>query len=315
MKVYMKKSVMYSLLIATLTISLFSAIDMIQFAYANPLPFWERPVERGTVPPDRKTNPPIVAIFFPSNSNYRSNSFSIPIHAQVGDSSTAYSIRLDKVYYECDWQTNITFVYVAGVTDHQDPVYFNPITELLTTINITDVPEGRHSIRVFANETGTYRIQRHSNSSIYTFNDLYAFEMTRFAFVTFNIDTTPPALSNFSIENKTYNSTELPLSLNVDDPDSKITYSLDGQRNITITRNITLTNLTIGTHDIIAYATDSFGNVGYQEAVFTVAQPAPTINVLEAASVAAIGIILVCSGFFVYKKKNSILQKFISKQA
>ncbi|MEM2293950.1 MAG: hypothetical protein QXX41_11815 [Nitrososphaerota archaeon] len=45
-------------------------------------------------------------------------------------------------------------------------------------------------------------------------------------------------------------------------------YSLDGQANITITGNTTLTGLSDGTHSLIVYATDTDGNTGASETVY-----------------------------------------------
>jgi len=51
-------------------------------------------------------------------------------------------------------------------------------------------------------------------------------------------------------------------------------YSLDNQANQTINGNCTLTGLTVGTHSIVVYANDTFGNMGKSETVtFTVAKP------------------------------------------
>jgi hypothetical protein len=45
-------------------------------------------------------------------------------------------------------------------------------------------------------------------------------------------------------------------------------YSLDDQSNITIAQNTTLTGLLDGTHRIIIYANDTFGNMGASEMVY-----------------------------------------------
>ena len=85
-------------------------------------------------------------------------------------------------------------------------------------------------------------------------------------------DTAPPQISNLSIENKTYNSTEIPLEFCTNENTPLLTYSLDDQANLTIAGNTTLSGLSNGPHSIIVYATDSAGNVGISENVaFTIA--------------------------------------------
>jgi hypothetical protein len=81
-------------------------------------------------------------------------------------------------------------------------------------------------------------------------------------------DTTPPAISILSPENKTFAINHVPLIFTINESASWICYSLDGQPNVTITQNITLTGLLDGTHKVIVYANDTFGNMGTSEMVY-----------------------------------------------
>jgi len=81
-------------------------------------------------------------------------------------------------------------------------------------------------------------------------------------------DITPPTISIVSPENKTYSANTVPLTLTVDEATSWIGYSLDGQANITITGNTTLTELSDGTHSLVAYASDVAGNTGSSGMVY-----------------------------------------------
>jgi hypothetical protein len=56
----------------------------------------------------------------------------------------------------------------------------------------------------------------------------------------FQTDTTPPIISLLSPENKTYYTTEIPLSFKVNETPTWMSYSLNGQANVTIVGNITL---------------------------------------------------------------------------
>jgi len=84
---------------------------------------------------------------------------------------------------------------------------------------------------------------------------------------------TPPSIEILSSQNLTYASSSIPLTFTVYDysPISWIGYSLDNQANVTITGNTTLTSLSDGTHEIVVYANDTFGNMGASNKIcFTV---------------------------------------------
>jgi hypothetical protein len=95
--------------------------------------------------------------------------------------------------------------------------------------------------------------------------------------INFTVDTVIPLISNLSIENKVYNSTNIPLSFSINKIISQISYCLDNQRNVTIVGNATLTGLTDGLHSLVVYANDGAGNVGKSDTVFfTVSNPTPS---------------------------------------
>jgi len=77
-----------------------------------------------------------------------------------------------------------------------------------------------------------------------------------------------PKITILSPENTTYESNFVSLTFTVDVPTSWMGYSLDDQTNITITENITLTDLSYAVHDIIVYASDSSGETSSSEKVY-----------------------------------------------
>jgi hypothetical protein len=95
--------------------------------------------------------------------------------------------------------------------------------------------------------------------------------------VHFTIDTTPPSISITSPENKTYATTDIPLTFTVDESVSWMAYSLDGQADMTISGNTTLYGLSEGSHSLTVHAEDTTGNTGASEKIyFTVeTQPSP----------------------------------------
>jgi len=84
------------------------------------------------------------------------------------------------------------------------------------------------------------------------------------------IDTTPPTISILSPQNTTYSTTDVPLTFTVDETANWMGYSLDGQANVTITGNTTLTGLSNGPHHLKVYANDTYGNIGSDYTYFTV---------------------------------------------
>ncbi len=84
-------------------------------------------------------------------------------------------------------------------------------------------------------------------------------------------DLTPPLIHLLSPENATYEVSTIPLIFTVDERIHWTGYSLNNIRNVTISGNTTLRDLTDGSHSIIAYTNDTSGNMGCSEKLhFTV---------------------------------------------
>jgi hypothetical protein len=159
-----------------------------------------------------------------------------------------------------------------------------PATARSFNVTLKGLTDGSHTLVVYAEDT---------------FGNVGASETVNFA-----IDTKAPVISILSIQNKTYDSATIPLTFAVGESTIKIEYSLDGQNNITINENATLTRLSNGVHNVTAYAWDVAGNVGTSETItFTIAEPelfpATPATVASVASVATAG-----AGLLVYFKKR-----------
>jgi hypothetical protein len=100
--------------------------------------------------------------------------------------------------------------------------------------------------------------------------------------------------------NGTYFSSSVSLSFTLNKPVTEISYSLDGEANVSITGNITLSGLSSGFHGLRVYATDTFGNLGASETVtFTVATfPIILIAAIVVTVVVAVGLL------FYFKKRK-----------
>jgi len=83
-------------------------------------------------------------------------------------------------------------------------------------------------------------------------------------------DTTPPTISILSPKNMIYRTPNVSLIFMVSEVTDWIGYSLDGQTNVTITGNTTLTGLPNGLHFLEVYANDTCGNIGFDYTYFTV---------------------------------------------
>jgi hypothetical protein len=118
-------------------------------------------------------------------------------------------------------------------------------------------------------------------------------------------DSTPPTINILSIESKTYNTTNIPLTFTVNEETSQVSYSLDGHDNVTITGNSTLTELTIGPHSLTLYARDLAGNTGASQTVdFTIAEEAEPFPAILIATASAASVAVIDLWLLVYVKKR-----------
>jgi hypothetical protein len=282
-----KKELLTAIIILTLLFSAVAGTQLVNFATANPNPF---PFGEA-VPPDASTKPPTITV---SSTIVNGNNVTINFKATVGESTTAFSAWISKVYYNSDWNHNRTYVYQ----------FYDPIQNILDVQKRTEyslcelnIPEGKHTITVYALEEGKYIRQA----------TMHMFNITSFSSVNFTINTMPPNVSVLSVESKTYVATDVPLTFTVNESVSHIKYSLDGQDNVTIAGNTTLSGLPVGVHNVTVYAWDAVGNVGASETVyFTIAEPEPEpFPTTLVATASGATIVLVSTGLLVYFRKRT----------
>jgi parallel beta-helix repeat protein len=125
----------------------------------------------------------------------------------------------------------------------------------------------------------------------------------------------PLAIYIISPENKTYTVSNVSLTFTVNNPTSWIGYSLDGQTNVTISENTTLTGLSAGLHNITLYANDADGKTATSQTVyFTIsiqAQPGepfpfPLTWIVAAAVIAVCGVAITL-GLVIYRRRRTTL--------
>jgi len=84
-----------------------------------------------------------------------------------------------------------------------------------------------------------------------------------------------PVIIIVSPENMRYAVNTVSLTFTVSEPTSWVGYSLDGQANVTITGNTTLTGLSEGSHSLIVFAKDEDGNTGASGIIYFNIAPQP----------------------------------------
>jgi Bacterial Ig-like domain len=140
-----------------------------------------------------------------------------------------------------------------------------------------------------------------------TFSDILPVSST----INFTVDTTPPNVLILSLQNKLYNSSNIPLVFTVNETTSQITYIMD-KKVYTIYGNTTLTSLQDGDHTLTVYATDEAGNAGASKTIdFTVQVPLPPQIALPILPPMAIVLIGGLSLLIYSKKRNHTKAKNI----
>lgn len=81
--------------------------------------------------------------------------------------------------------------------------------------------------------------------------------------------TVPPIITTSAPQNGTFTTTDK-LVFTTNKPVTSMSYSLDRQTNVTVTGNLSLTEVALGTHNITVYAVDKYGNSGSESLTFTV---------------------------------------------
>jgi len=144
---------------------------------------------------------------------------------------------------------NETVFRMAYSIDGQSNIGFTGNTTL------TGWPEGSHCVVVYAIDTfGHVAVS---------------------GAVFFTIDLSPPFIVVLSPQNKTYDTTDVPLTFATNEPVSGMAYSLDGQTDVVIAGNATRAVLSEGSHRVVVYANDTAGNAGGSAVVYFNVAPFP----------------------------------------
>jgi hypothetical protein len=284
-----KKTLLTEIILMALLFSAVAGTQFVNLGTANPqFPY----VPGGEIRPEQvDAEPPVITILPPQNNSVtEQGNITLSISATSGNVSGDSTTWISTIRYETDWLQDDVYVYVYGYIEL-------PPVLTLTGINGTRIPEGTHSVTVYANEKGQYRDNTPRGEHPGT---LYTFTIEGSSTVFFTVDRTSPIVSVLLLENKTYGKS-FPLNFTVNESVSNVKYSLDGLNNVTVAGNATLTGLSNGNHNVTVYATDEAGNTGATETIyFSVEEPFPLVLVIAASvSIATISI-----GLLVYFKKR-----------
>jgi hypothetical protein len=273
-----KTTVALSLVFTFLPAMLLPIIEVYSQAY----PY--NPVYRDIMPPEG-AEAPIVTIYTPKNSSSHPKNVTLTFYVTLPQTNDNKSIDgLLKIYYRGSWE-NKDVAFTPGV--------------LGGSIDLFDAPGGSLSVTVYA--VGVGYIETGSDAQ-HTYYD--RFEITGYSTVSFIKDVVPPRINVLSPRNATYPSSMVSLEFTVNEPSSKIEYCLDGQDNVTISGNSTLSVLANGSHNVTVYVSDEAGNTGASETIcFNVDVPEPFPKTFFIGSVIAVAAV-VGLGLLVYYKKR-----------
>jgi len=242
------------------------------------------------------------------NKLYNTKTVKLAFYVTVGE-NTSRSL-ISNICYETDWQKeNKTIFSYDGYflrelwVQLSGPRTFTyPISTSFQSLELTDIPEGNHSIKIYATVWHYSSIEKLQSvfESYLQYRDLTMANHS--ATVFFAVDTVSPKIIFSSPKNLTYDSSDVFVNFTVDELFSKCFYSQD---NVTIAGNMTLAGLLDGEHSLTLFAIDAAGNIGSSETIYfsvEVPEPFPTTLVISSViTVAVVGI-----GLLVYFKKRKI---------
>jgi len=259
----------------TLLFTMVAGMRSVDSTLANPNPLYYPST------PDR--NPPSIKIETPQQNkkyNLTTVPYSITIDTSTFKNNSVHSLL--SIGYIIDGRERVT---ISDNPKRQSQI-------LSLEGNLSGLSEGSHTIQAWVKSVSYYRpsdTQTSAEFSLITYSDITYF-------TTYLI----PGVFILYVETKEYAVSDVPLSFTANKPVAKVSYSLDGVDNVTITGNVTLTSLPFGEHNITVYVTDYYGNIGKSETLFfIIAEPFPT-TLVAAASI--IPLVVVFAVFLLMRK-------------
>lgn len=211
-------------LVLTLLVSATVSTGFVNLGYANPyIRDWKIV---GTIPPPDGTKPPTISVYSPMNNTaYASNNLLLNFSVIV-ERSNNISLELSKLNYVASWQKDKIDVDLLSLFVENN--YTWPATFL---VNMTGVPEGPRWLEINAVATGFAYGTGHEVTGIYDNYYFVGYHINSSTIVEFTIDNTAPKILSVLLENKTYTTSDIPVTIIANEPLSQVSFSLDGQDN------------------------------------------------------------------------------------
>jgi len=182
---------------------------------------------------------------------------------------TGFAYKLDD-FPLTEFQPELALTFLHNETDHFGQLVLVNTTQWHAKLSSPYLGDGQHRMYVVvtikngAVDSATWEIKNAQISAGPAF---------------FEVDSLPPSILVLSPQNVTHTSQNVALDFAINKTASWMANSLDGQGNITISGNITLTNLANGPHNLVICANDTTGNVGKSSTVFftiAISKPSPS---------------------------------------
>ncbi len=299
----MKTIVRKLILLFALIIITIASIQFVILVNANPYLYEQ---DKGEVTPLSGITPPKITIYYPKNNsiivgNNISLTFNLHLIVPTLPELFYYYLSLDEVYYETSWLSNKTNLDIQPVihsipherfqTEEISPIWKTDWFikgydfSYNFSVNLENVPKGIQWLKVSASLVGLR--QTSFDTSRYATIHYGRYTLIGSSKVNFSVGN----IFVLSPKNMIYNSSIVLLLFEVPDSTKEFTYSLDGQKNVVVNGNSTLTILSQGIHNITVYATDFADNVGSSETLtFTVtnSDAFPTLFIVVSIIIVAI---------------------------
>ena len=107
--------------------------------------------------PDAGTQSPTITMFSPKNGTEYGNNLDLSFAVNVGESETAYKTMIMEIYYEADWLPNPVYLLDLYINEYMLIVGDYP-SNYTGNMSLSGIPNGEHSITVFAVEYGLYAV-------------------------------------------------------------------------------------------------------------------------------------------------------------
>ena len=121
-----------------------------------------------------------------------------------------------------------------------------------------------------------------------------------------------PSIEVISPTSSSYSNGNITLTFSINKQPTLMNYNLDGLRNTTITGNLTLTNISSGTHNVTIYASDSYRNMGVSSTIIFVVEKQMIENLGSPIAVAiiivSVAIVCVIVGLMFFRRHRKTIK-------